>query len=330
MKARLFNVLVSIVVPILFLAGGAHISAVQAQPPIPPLFTGGPNSVLIDAQTLGPIQALAVPSECLSEEEAELVRLINEYRNANGLADVPASRSLTLVAQWHVIDLHENNPDTGQDHGLACNMHSWSDQHPALWNPVCYTSDQQYASGMWNKPKEITNNIYTGNGYENAYGSGGQATAADAFNAWKNSSGHNDVILEQGIWSGSNWPAMGVGIYEHHAVLWFGDQSDPQGTVTQCQDQGPHSISGRVIDSNSDPIAGVTISDEAGHTATTDANGAYTLSGLTDGTHTLRPYKFGWIFSPSQFTVSAPSSGVIEKQFTLQPAELIFLPVVLR
>ncbi len=200
MKAHLFNVLVSIVVPILILAGGAHISAAQAQPPIPPLVTGDPNSVVIDAQTLGgnppqPIQTLAVPSECLSAEEAELVRLINEYRNANGLADVPASRSLTLVAQWHVIDLHENNPDTGQDHGWACNMHSWSDQHPDLWNPVCYTGDHQYASGMWNKPREITNNVYTSNGYENAYGSSSQATAAGAFNAWKNSPGHNEVIL---------------------------------------------------------------------------------------------------------------------------------------
>jgi uncharacterized protein YkwD len=173
------------------------------------------------------------PGDCLTAEEADLARLINEYRNANGLADVPVSRSLTQVAQWHVIDLHENNPDSGTDsRGLPCNMHSWSDQ--GIWSPVCYTSDHAYASGMWDKPREITGDVYTGNGYEIAYGSSGQATASGALNAWKSSSGHRDVILENGMWSGSNWPAMGVGIYQHHAVVWFGRQPDPQGTVTQC------------------------------------------------------------------------------------------------
>lgn len=88
---------------------------------------------------------------------------------------------------------------------------------------------------MWDKPREITSNVYSGNGFENAYRSGGTATAAGAFNGWKNSPGHNAVILEQGVWSNYDWPAMGVGIYENYAVLWFGDQADPQGAVTQCQ-----------------------------------------------------------------------------------------------
>ena len=87
---------------------------------------------------------------------------------------------------------------------------------------------------MWDKPREITNGAYTSNGYENAYMSGGQATASDAFTGWKNSPDHNAIILEQGPWSAYNWQAMGVGIYGHYAVLWFGDLSDPQGTVTQC------------------------------------------------------------------------------------------------
>ncbi len=172
---------------------------------------------------------------CLTPEEAELVRLVNEYRNENGLPDVPASVSLTEVAHWHMIDLHENEPDSGTDsRGMACNMHSWSDQHPELWTPVCYTNDHAYAEGMWRKPKEITDGAYYWDGYENAYGTGGQATAAGALSAWKSSAGHNDVILERDIWSGKDWPAMGVGIYEHHAVLWFGDGTDPQGTVAVC------------------------------------------------------------------------------------------------
>ncbi len=190
------------------------------------------------ATTTGPVwdfTTAASPSVCLTPEEAELVRLVNEYRNQNGLPDVPASVSLTEVAHWHVIDLHENEPDSGTDsRGYACNMHSWSDQHPELWAPVCYTSDHEYAEGMWDKPYEITDGVYPWTGYENAYGTGGQATAEGALSAWQSSPGHNAVILELNIWSGKDWPAMGVGIYEHHAVLWFGDGTDPQGTVGRC------------------------------------------------------------------------------------------------
>jgi uncharacterized protein YkwD len=87
---------------------------------------------------------------------------------------------------------------------------------------------------MWNKPREITNGVYSGSGYENAHRNSGGATAESAFNGWRNSSGHNAVILEEGIWQGQNWPVMGVGIYENYAVLWFGDQSDPQGSVSEC------------------------------------------------------------------------------------------------
>ncbi|MCB0193823.1 MAG: CAP domain-containing protein [Anaerolineae bacterium] len=171
---------------------------------------------------------------CLTAEESKLVNLINQYRNDNGLPSVPVSKSLTEVAQWHVFDLHENNPDSGFDHGLPCNMHSWSDQ--GIWSPVCYTADHAYASQMWNKPREITSNVYSGNGYENAYGTAGQATATGALNGWKSSPSHVDVILEKGTWSRFDWPAIGVGIYQHHAVLWFGEQTDPQGTVTQICD----------------------------------------------------------------------------------------------
>lgn len=176
----------------------------------------------------------AIPNDCLSEAESELIQLINTYRNENGLSSVPVSRSLTTVAKWHVIDLKENNPDVGTDHGYACNLHSWSNAQPTLWSAVCYTGDHQYAQGMWNKPREITNNAYSGNGFENAYWSSGQVSATGAFNGWKNSPGHNAVILETGIWAGQNFPAMGVAVYEHYAVLWFGSSTDSQGTIENC------------------------------------------------------------------------------------------------
>ncbi len=198
--------------------------------PILPMPTLSPTPV-----ALTPTEAAAaqpVPGVCLTVQDAELARLVNDYRNATGLPDVPVSKSLTHVAQAHVLDLHNNEPDTGTDNrGFECNMHSWSDQGD--WSPVCYTSDHANASGMWNKPREITGNVYTGNGYEIAYGSSEQADPSGALNAWQNSPSHNAVIIEQDAWG--PWQAMGVAVYAHHAVVWFGDDADPQGTITACE-----------------------------------------------------------------------------------------------
>jgi uncharacterized protein YkwD len=173
------------------------------------------------------------PGACITAEEAKLAQLINEYRQSRGLSAVPISKSLSEVAQLHVRDLQNNRPHEATDsRGMECNMHSWSNQGD--WSPVCYTSDHEYAAGMWDKPREITDGAYTGNGYENSYGHSNQADATGAIESWKNSSGHNAVIIEEGIWEGKNWQAMGVGIYEGFAVLWFGEESDPQGTLNVC------------------------------------------------------------------------------------------------
>ncbi len=166
-------------------------------------------------------------TSCLSSEEEALAGLINAYRAENHLPPVPLSQSLTRVAQAHVHDLYENNPVTEE-----CNLHSWSDK--GNWTPVCYTADHKNASGMWLKPKEITNGAYPGNGYEIAYWHSAQATAEGAFNAWKSSSGHNAVMIETGIWQEKDWGAMGIGIYQNYAVVWFGEKTDPLGSVTAC------------------------------------------------------------------------------------------------
>jgi hypothetical protein len=175
------------------------------------------------------------PGACLSDEEAELARLINEYRAANGLAAVPVSRSLTTVAQLHARDLQEFRPNSGADaRGQACNLHSWSANGP--WTPVCYTADHSNAKAMWSKPREITAGVYGGSGYENAFASyGAPVTAAAALGSWQSSAAHNATILQEGTWASYRWPAMGVGISENFAVLWFGDTADPQGTIDACR-----------------------------------------------------------------------------------------------
>jgi hypothetical protein len=172
------------------------------------------------------------PGTCLTPDEAKLARLINEYRSANGRSYVPLSRSLSEVAQRHVQDLDQYRPNRGTDNrGVSCNMHSWSNQ--GFWRSLCYTPDHAHATEMWNKPREITNYRYGGNGFEIAYETSGRANADEGFRVLLGA--YNDIILQHGFWSKYNWPAMGVGVYGQHAVVWFGDEPDPQGSLAQCQ-----------------------------------------------------------------------------------------------
>ncbi|PPT08913.1 Alkaline phosphatase [Geitlerinema sp. FC II] len=151
----------------------------------------------------------------LDSEEQQLYNLINDYRAQYGLPAIPASRALSTVANRHVVDLAEN---------IGTLTHGWSD---APYD----SSDSSTWPNMWEAPQRF-NTGYPGNGYENAHGgSGGYiATAESALNGWQNSPPHNAVILNQGRWADSDWGALGVGIYEGYAVLWFGEETDPTGT----------------------------------------------------------------------------------------------------
>jgi hypothetical protein len=89
---------------------------------------------------------------------------------------------------------------------------------------------------MWSKPREITAGVYPGTGFENAFASYGRsASASAALDSWRNSPPHNATILQLGTWSRYNWPAMGVGVSENYAVLWFGDTADSQGEIAACR-----------------------------------------------------------------------------------------------
>ena len=66
------------------------------------------------------------------------------------------------------------------------------------------------------------------------------------------------------------------------------------------------SISGRVSDGNSNPIAGVMVSAGLAGSATTDGNGYYTIADLPPGTYTLMPDKIRYTFEPSSRAASVP------------------------
>ncbi len=162
---------------------------------------------------------------CVSKDEMKLYQLICDYREKNGLPKIPLSKSLCHVAQTHAKDVSIHNPNSG-----SCNMHSWSDNGD--WTPCCYTSDHRRASCMWDKPRELTD--YTGNGYEISHWSSAGITPEGAIQGWKNSKSHNAVILNKGIWT-TQWKAIGIGMFENYAMVWFGKKEDQAGIPDICK-----------------------------------------------------------------------------------------------
>jgi uncharacterized protein YkwD len=152
-----------------------------------------------------------------SSKERTLHVLVNNYRRENGLPPVPLSKSLSHVARLHAQDLASNPPQG------ACNLHSWSDDGP--WAACCYTDDHTGAICAQSKPEELTR--YGARGYENAYS--GTSSPDAALRSWKNSPGHNALLLNQGTWADNDWQAMGVGIHGTYVLLWFGEERDPDG-----------------------------------------------------------------------------------------------------
>ncbi len=163
----------------------------------------------------------------ISAEELQLYNMLMDYRASKGLAPIPLSNALTLVARTHCRDLAINQPDLNAN----CNSHSWSSQ--GNWTSCCYTRDHRQASCMWNKPRELTS--YTGDGFEIAVGSsdpkynGYTMTARYAMDSWKGSFHHNNVIINEDMWKNTQWNAIGVGIYQGFATVWFGKEVDAEG-----------------------------------------------------------------------------------------------------
>lgn len=173
-----------------------------------------------------------VAGVCLSAGEAELGRMINEYRAEQGLAPYQISKSLTLVAQQHVWDSTNNfNNWPAPPPGKTCNMHSWSGVvNPALkegtWTGLCYTNQHDNAPIQWIKPREIAG--YPGEANEISYGASAGADASGAITAWKNSPGHHGALIDPGV------VAIGVGMGGVFAHVWLSHTADPIGEAPLC------------------------------------------------------------------------------------------------
>jgi uncharacterized protein YkwD len=156
---------------------------------------------------------------CLSLEEKKLYDLMMEYRKSKGLASIPLSAKLSLVAQTHARDLSDNYKFAPNN---KCNPHSWSKK--GKWSSCCYTSNHKEAKCMWDKPKEIAE--YNSPGYEIAYYSSRGATAEEGLEGWKKSPAHNPLIINSEMWAKAHWNAIGIGIYKSYGIVWFGEVAD--------------------------------------------------------------------------------------------------------
>jgi hypothetical protein len=76
-----------------------------------------------------------------------------------------------------------------------------------------------------------------------------------------------------------------------------------------------YTISGTITTSTGTAISGVTVSTGA-TSATTNASGAYTLSGLANGTYTVTPTLTGYTFSPVNRSVTVNGANVTGQNFT--------------
>ncbi len=87
------------------------------------------------------------------------------------------------------------------------------------------------------------------------------------------------------------------------------------GTCNRATASPTYSISGSVTTSTGTGIPGVTVSNGT-VSATTSSTGAYTLSGLANGTYTLTPSLSGYTFSPISSSVTVSSANQTGVNFT--------------
>ncbi|MEM6679650.1 MAG: DUF4214 domain-containing protein [Pseudomonadota bacterium] len=152
----------------------------------------------------------------ISPEEYRLFEMITAYRDSLGLKRIPLSESLTITAARHAVDTVEN---IGTFSG-----HSWSD---ATYD----VNDRLTYSTMWRAPERLGTD-YPGFGYEISTGFNNvtQFTMSPelALQNWQASSVHDAVLTNTNPWI-REWDAIGIGIVDGVAHVWFGNDVDPAG-----------------------------------------------------------------------------------------------------
>jgi uncharacterized protein YkwD len=164
---------------------------------------------LLAALAVGAILALLVAglpqvrsqTPSLTDEEAALLALINDYRVQNGLSPLGVSPTLTTAARWMSEDMAA--------YGYLGHIDSLGR------NPSQRVADFGYVGGSMRG--EIAR--------------GGSSTPEGAFEAWRNSPLHNDVMLRAGFRvAGVGQAHNAQSLYGWYWTVDFGDYDDSDGT----------------------------------------------------------------------------------------------------
>lgn len=144
-----------------------------------------------------------------SAEERALFEMVRSYRAANNLPELRLSSSLSMVANRRMLDLKQN---------VKSLTHSWS-------NCPYDVNDRKSWDCVNESPARLKCG-YAGKGYETLFHTIGEnVKPAKAMNAWKQSTLHNSIILNLGMFSKVEWDEVGVAIDGQYAALWFGRPS---------------------------------------------------------------------------------------------------------
>lgn len=115
-----------------------------------------------------------------------------------------------------------------------------------------------------------------------------------------------NIDATDNYWGQTDPSLIAAGIYDHsdNSGLGIVSFSPYLSTSDPCAPSpigwGAYAISGRVTGESGQALAGVMVSAGAAGSASTDASGAYTISGLAMGTYTLTPNKSDYTFSPER------------------------------
>jgi hypothetical protein len=148
-------------------------------------------------------------AQAASYEEIRLVKLINGYRTSKGLSELVLLDRLSDAAHAHSADMAANNYFSHDSQNGA----KFSDRIAAAGYTTNTSLGENIAAGMWK--------------------------AADVFTAWKQSPGHNSIMLSKG------YKAIGVSRvfspesdYEWYWTADFGGVVDSSKKVAQASESG--------------------------------------------------------------------------------------------
>ncbi len=151
-----------------------------------------------------------------SSEELLLYKKINEYRVQNKLERIILCDSLSFIAQLHAENIYQYHDFYNRE----CGLHTWYPSKKYNWSSGCYGWTTPNPRLMAMKPKEILGMKTFGYEIAHIHDPKNQQCNSDCcLNNWKESDGHNKVILQVG-WK-KPFKRMGVAIYKGVAMVWF-------------------------------------------------------------------------------------------------------------